>query len=122
MEPGPHPNHRSHSGLARAVPAREATKTGSPQYPMTDLTIRSSVRPRPRPRSRLPFTLAIAVAFMLAVTSPGVVLGWDNNSFSSSSENEMLTLINQARAARGIAALNQNDALTSVARWRSKDM
>jgi uncharacterized protein YkwD len=75
-----------------------------------------------RARSRVPFGLAIAAAALLAVSSPGVILAWDDYSFSSSSENEMLTLINQARAARGLPALNDNNNLADVARWRSKDM
>jgi uncharacterized protein YkwD len=83
-----------------------------------------TTRPRSdrRARSRVPLGLAIAAAALLAVSSPGVVLAWDNYSFSSSSENQMLTLINQARAARGLPALNDNNNLADVARWRSKDM
>ena len=70
----------------------------------------------------MPFGLAIAAAALLAVSSPGVVLGWDNYSFSAASENEMLTLINQARAAHGLPAYAEKAVLTDVARWRSKDM
>jgi len=85
--------------------------------------------PTTRPRSRsgralhgLPLGIAIAAAAMLAVSSPGIVLGWNNYSFSSAEEGEMLTLINQARAAHNLPALHDNSALHSVARWRSKDM
>ena len=81
-----------------------------------------TLRPQHRPRRRMPFGLAIAAAALLAVSSPGVVLGWNNSSFSSSSENQMITLINQARASAGKPALSANASLTSVARWRSKDM
>jgi uncharacterized protein YkwD len=70
----------------------------------------------------MPIGIAIAVALLVAVASPGTVLGWDNYSFSSASETEMLTLINQARAANGLPALNMNTNLKAVARWRSKDM
>src|SRR5687768_7961092 len=76
MEPGRGPELRGHSRLARAMPARDMHHR-SPHYPMTDLTTRPLAR-RPRPRSRLPFATAIAAAFLLAVSSPGVVLGWDN--------------------------------------------
>jgi hypothetical protein len=50
------------------------------------------------------------------------VLGWDNYSFSAAQEDEMLTLINQARATHGLPAYHVNSTLHSVARWRSKDM
>ena len=70
----------------------------------------------------MPFGLAIAAAALLAVSSPGVVLAWDNYSFSGASENEMLTLINQARAAHNLPAYEERAVLTDVARWRSKDM
>ena len=66
--------------------------------------------------------VAVTAAALIAVSSPAVVLGWDNYSFSSTAENKLITLINQARASAGLPAYNQNDALTSVARWRSKDM
>ena len=71
---------------------------------------------------RAPLGIAVAVAALLAVSSPGVVLAWNNYSFSSSSENEMITLINQARASAGKPALTVSSSLTDVARWRSKDM
>ncbi len=78
--------------------------------------------PAPRRDRRTSLGLAVVAAALLAVGSPGLVLAWDNNSFSGASENEMLTLINQARAANGLPALNENNALQDVARWRSKDM
>ena len=90
------------------------------------------------PTSRQPFgaandarttrRLAIGLAFAFAITAIGILAsagptyGWDSGSFSSSSERELISLTNQARAARGLRALRVDSTLTSVARWRSKDM
>jgi uncharacterized protein YkwD len=83
-----------------------------------------TTRPRRSRRafSGLPLGIAFAVAALVAVASPSIVLGWNNYTFSSASEGEMLTLINQARAANGLPALQVGGALHDVARWRSKDM
>jgi uncharacterized protein YkwD len=70
----------------------------------------------------MPLGLAIVAGALLAISASGVVQAWTNYTFSSSSESEMLTLINQARASAGKPALTLNASLTSVARWRSKDM
>jgi uncharacterized protein YkwD len=82
----------------------------------------STPRLEPRLRRRAPFGLAIAVGALLAISSSGIVHAWTDNTFSSSSEAQMLTLINQARASAGKPAMSVNSSLTSVARWRSKDM
>ena len=37
----------------------------------------------------MPFGLALTAAALLAVSSPGIVLAWDNYSFSAASENEL---------------------------------
>jgi uncharacterized protein YkwD len=72
--------------------------------------------------------LAVGLAFAFAITaigllaSAGPTYAWDASSFSSSSERELVSLTNQARAARGLRALRVDSTLTSVARWRSKDM
>ena len=72
--------------------------------------------------------LAIAVAVLFAVTSvvayasPSRAFGWDAGSFSSSSEAELVALTNRARVNAGLPALKVDSTLTSVARWRSKDM
>ena len=82
-----------------------------------------TTRPRrPRALRGLPLGIALAAAALIAIGSPSAVLGWDNYSFSSTQEGEMLTLINQARASHGLPALRVNSTLHSVARWRSKDM
>jgi uncharacterized protein YkwD len=78
---------------------------------------------RPRAASRrAPALLAILVATIFTVAHPGLVFAWSNDAFSSTDENLMVTLINQARAANGLKALKIDSTLTSVARWRSKDM
>jgi uncharacterized protein YkwD len=71
---------------------------------------------------------ALAVALLLGISSvftfaaPSGTLAWDSGSFSSSSEAELVTLTNRARANAGLRALKVDSTLTSVARWRSKDM
>jgi len=80
---------------------------------------------RPRRHRALrgfPLGVAIVAATLMAFSAPSVALGWDNYSFSAAQEDQMLTLINQARAARGLPAYRVNSTLHSVARWRSKDM
>jgi uncharacterized protein YkwD len=70
----------------------------------------------------------VAVAALFAVTSifafasPSRTFGWDNSSFSSASEADLVALTNRARASAGLASLKVDSTLTSVARWRSKDM
>ncbi|MFL5648356.1 MAG: CAP domain-containing protein [Chloroflexota bacterium] len=72
--------------------------------------------------------LALSVAVLFAVTSvvayaaPSRAFGWDSGSFSSSSESTLITLTNRSRANAGLPALKVDSTLTSVARWRSKDM
>ncbi len=68
----------------------------------------------------------VAIAFVLSAlglfAAPGRALGWDANSFSSAAESQLVALTNQARTSRGLPALKVDSALTSIARWRSKDM
>lgn len=71
---------------------------------------------------RGPLGVAIIAALLVAVSIPTVAAGWDNYSFSSTDENLMVTLINQARASAGLPALSVSTELRDVARWRSKDM
>ena len=72
--------------------------------------------------------LALAVALLFAVTSvatlaaPAATLAWDTNAFSSTSESQLVTLTNRARANAGLKSLKVDSTLRSVARWRSKDM
>ena len=84
--------------------------------------------PPARPATRGPRRLAAIVAVAFAVTSIGVlavprhVYAWDAGSFSSSSEKQLVSLTNQSRASAGLKALKVDSTLTSIARWRSKDM
>ena len=70
--------------------------------------------------------LAVATAFALSalsmVATPAATLGWSAETFSSVSEQQLVALTNQARANAGRRALKVDSALTSIARWRSKDM
>ena len=72
--------------------------------------------------------MVIAVVALFAVTSlvtiatPADTLAWTSGSFSSSSESDLISLTNKARANAGLKALKVDATLTSVARWRSKDM
>ena len=75
-----------------------------------------------------PRRLAIMTMLAFALTSIGLLavprttLAWDVNTFSSSSEAQLVSLTNQARAAAGLKALKVDSKLASIARWRSKDM
>jgi uncharacterized protein YkwD len=77
---------------------------------------------------RAPRRVAVAVAFLLGLTSfatlatPARSLAWDANAYDSSAESELIALTNRARASAGLRALTVDPELTSVARWRSKDM
>jgi len=73
-------------------------------------------------RLALGLTLAFTITAIGLLASAGPTYAWDSNSFSSSSERELISLTNQARAARGLRALRVDSTLSSVARWRSKDM
>src|SRR4029079_1647029 len=77
---------------------------------------------RPRPIRGFSLAIALAAAALAPGGSPGIALGWTNYSFSAADESEMLTLINQARAANGLPAYQVGSTLHDVARWRSKDM
>jgi uncharacterized protein YkwD len=69
-------------------------------------------------------SLAFAVAFTSAVglAMPRPVAAWSANTFSSSSERELVALTNRSRASAGLRSLRVDSTLASVARWRSKDM
>jgi uncharacterized protein YkwD len=66
------------------------------------------------------FTFGVASAGWLAV--PGPALGWDPSTFSSASEQELVALTNQSRAAAGLRTLRVDTTLRAYARARSKDM
>lgn len=69
------------------------------------------------------FIAAVFLATTLGVfAAPSPVAAWDPNAFSGSSESELLRLTNQARASAGLRSLKVDGTLSSIARWRSKDM
>ncbi len=74
-----------------------------------------------------PRRLAATLAVVLCVSSVGLVaapaaFAWDDNSFSSASEGQLIALQNQARASAGLKSLKASTSLRTIARWRSKDM
>jgi uncharacterized protein YkwD len=73
-----------------------------------------------------PTVLLVALAFVatsvFAMAMPSATLAWSAGAASSTSESELVALTNQSRAAAGLKALKVDSTLTSVARWRSKDM
>ncbi len=72
--------------------------------------------------------MALAIALLFGISSvfafaaPSATLAWSSESFSASSESELVALTNRSRASAGLKALKIDSRLTSVARWRSKDM
>jgi uncharacterized protein YkwD len=77
-----------------------------------------------RSSRRVPALIALAFALTSVglLVAPGAVLGWGANSFSSTSERQLVSLTNHSRANAGLRSLRVDSALTSLARWRSKDM
>jgi uncharacterized protein YkwD len=73
-------------------------------------------------RAALGVALAFAVSSVGVLAAPAATLGWSGGSFSSASEQQLVALTNQARANAGRRALRVDSALTSIARYRSKDM
>ncbi len=68
---------------------------------------------------------AVLLVFLLAsgaglFGAAGRAVAW--SGFNAASEQQLIALTNQARAAAGLPALKVDAALTSVARWRSQDM
>jgi uncharacterized protein YkwD len=78
----------------------------------------------PHRRRRGPLSLAIlfAITSVAGLAQPGAALAWGAGSYSSPSERELVALTNRSRAAAGLRSLKVDSALTSIARWRSKDM
>ena len=68
----------------------------------------------------------VAAAFLATTVGvfalPAPIAAWDGGSFGATAEAQLLQLTNQARASAGLRALKLDSTLTSVARWRSKDM
>ncbi|MEO8438537.1 MAG: CAP domain-containing protein [Chloroflexota bacterium] len=86
-------------------------------------TARAGRRPGSSPtRSALAIALLFGITSVFALAAPSGTLAWSSGTFSSSSESELVTLTNRARASAGLRSLKVDSTLTSVARWRSKDM
>jgi uncharacterized protein YkwD len=66
--------------------------------------------------------VVFALSSVVSLAQPRSVLAWDNGTFNSQSEKDLIALTNRSRAAAGLKALKVDSTLTSVARWRSKDM
>ena len=78
-----------------------------------------SIRPR---RSPLALALVFACTSVAMLAVPARVTAWSSGTFSSTSERELIALTNRSRASAGLRSLRVDSTLTSVARWRSKDM
>ena len=77
---------------------------------------------RPSRRIALVLALAVTLGSSAGLFIAPTVRGWDENTISSGSESQLITLQNQARASGGLKALKLDTALRTIARWRSKDM
>ncbi len=77
-----------------------------------------------RRSSRTPIGLAVLVALssVIGLAQPHAVLAWDDGAYSSASERQLVSLTNRSRASAGRRSLRVDGTLTSIARWRSKDM
>jgi uncharacterized protein YkwD len=73
-------------------------------------------------RMAMAVVLVFGISSVFALAAPSATFGWSSGSFSSSSESTLVTLTNRARANAGLRSLKVDSTLTSVARWRSKDM
>jgi uncharacterized protein YkwD len=73
-------------------------------------------------RAPLGVAIAFAVSSVGVLVAPAPTFAWGAGSFSSSSEQQLIALTNQSRASAGRRALRVDSALTSIARYRSKDM
>ena len=89
--------------------------------PLAPTRSRTALAAHPR-RLAVMTMLAFALTSVGLLAAPKATLAWDANSFSSSSEAQLVSLTNQARAAAGLKALKVDSKLASIARWRSKDM
>ena len=80
------------------------------------------IAPRRHRRGPLGLATLFAITSVVGLAHPGAALAWDAGSYSSASERELVALTNRSRAAAGLRSLKVDSALTSIARWRSKDM
>jgi uncharacterized protein YkwD len=73
-------------------------------------------------RTALAIVLLFGISSVFTFAAPSATFAWDTNSFSSSSAADLVALTNRSRASAGLKALRVDSSLSSVARWRSKDM
>jgi len=80
--------------------------------------------PSRRRHRQFPLIVALLVAAtsVVGLARPGTASAWDSGAYSSSSERELVALTNRSRASAGLRSLKVDSTLTSVARWRSRDM
>lgn len=86
-----------------------------------ELPVRLRLVARPR-RLAAMLTIAFATTTIGLLGVPRTALAWDASTFSSAAEQQMIRMTNEARASAGLRTLRVDATLTSVARWRSKDM
>jgi uncharacterized protein YkwD len=99
--------------------------TPPPSTPDAGATLSGAVR-RSSSRAGRRWTAVLGLAVLLSsvglLAVPATVFGWSANSYSSADESELISLTNQARVSHGLSALRVDSTLTSIGRWRSKDM
>ncbi len=83
--------------------------------------------PSPMPLPALRRTagfVAVLFAFssVVSLAHPVTAAAWSGGSFNSTSEGQLITLTNRSRAAAGLRSLKIDSTLTTIARWRSRDM
>jgi uncharacterized protein YkwD len=83
------------------------------------MTERMSLRSH---RRLLALAMVMALTSLVGLATPQPAAAWSTNTFSSSSERELVALTNRSRASAGLRSLRVDSTLASVARWRSKDM
>jgi uncharacterized protein YkwD len=121
-DPG-HPDYRPADHAAPAIYREDHTGPSpgpSPAECLHRMSARLSLSVTRRMAGAIALVFAATSVFSLAAPSPAAA--WSENAFSAASENELVALTNQSRAAAGRKALKVDSALRSIARWRSKDM
>ena len=84
------------------------------------MSMSSIAMPR-RPTAGL-LALVFALGSAIGLAQPQPVAAWSGGSFSSTSERQLISMTNQARASAGLRSLRIDSTLTQIARWRSHDM
>jgi uncharacterized protein YkwD len=106
--------------MTRAAPTPSGTTAAivcSPTASNPGRTVTRAIRRRAA-TSTLP--IVVALIALLAGASPAAA--WDANAVVPASERQIVTWVNQARAAKHLPALRVEGKLTRMARWRSQDM